>query len=143
MPRPADPLPQKSLRERVGALRNLRPFLRQIWDTSPTLTLSSLSLRAVRALLPVITLYVGKLIIDEVVRLAQSGVQFGTQALSLDIDNSLPGPLLFPSLATKWTIGTGNHPAAAMVVRMADTVPPSPTGGVQVYQAPVVHLHFQ
>jgi hypothetical protein len=72
-----------------------------------------------------------------------AGVQFGTQALSLDIDNSLPSPLLFPSLATKWTIGTGDHPAAAMVVRMADSIPPSPTGGVQVYQAPVVHLHFQ
>jgi ATP-binding cassette subfamily B protein len=84
MPRPADPLPQKSLRERVGALRNLRPFLRQIWETSPTLTLGSLALRAVRALLPVVTLYVGKLIIDEVVLLAQSGVEFGTlrEALS-------------------------------------------------------------
>jgi ATP-binding cassette subfamily B protein len=61
---------RKSLRERVGALRNLPPFLRQIWGTSPTLTLSSLGLRAVRALLPIATLYVGKLIIDEAIRLA-------------------------------------------------------------------------
>jgi ATP-binding cassette subfamily B protein len=61
---------RKSLRERVGALRNLPPFLRQIWATSPALTLSSLGLRAVRALLPVATLYVGKLIIDEAIRLA-------------------------------------------------------------------------
>jgi ATP-binding cassette subfamily B protein len=61
---------RKSLRERVGALRNLPPFLRQIWQTSPGMTVVSLSLRAVRALLPVATLYVGKLIIDEAVRLA-------------------------------------------------------------------------
>lgn len=72
-----------------------------------------------------------------------TGVQFGTQALSLDIDNSLPEPLLFPSLATKWTVGTGDHPAAAMVVRMADSIPPAADGGVLLYQAPVVHLHFQ
>jgi ATP-binding cassette subfamily B protein len=61
---------RKSLRERVGALRNLPPFLRQIWSTSPAMTVASLGLRAVRALLPVATLYVGKLIIDEAVRLA-------------------------------------------------------------------------
>jgi len=61
---------RKSLRERVGALRNLPPFLRQIWQTSPRLTLCSLGLRVLRALLPIATLYVGKLIIDEAVRLA-------------------------------------------------------------------------
>ncbi len=58
-----------SLRERVGALRNLPPFLRQVWEASPALTMASLGLRVVRALLPVAALYVGKLIIDEVVRL--------------------------------------------------------------------------
>jgi ATP-binding cassette subfamily B protein len=61
---------RKSLRERVGALRNLPPFLRQIWSTSRRMTVASLILRAVRALLPIATLYVGKLIIDEAVRLA-------------------------------------------------------------------------
>jgi ATP-binding cassette subfamily B protein len=65
--------PRKSLRERVGALRNLPPFLRQIWQTSATMTVASLALRLVRALLPVATLYVGKLIIDEAVRLAGLG----------------------------------------------------------------------
>ena len=61
----------RSMRERFGALRNLPPFLKLIWQTSPSLTVSNLGLRLVRALLPVATLYVGKLIIDEVVRLAQ------------------------------------------------------------------------
>jgi ATP-binding cassette subfamily B protein len=64
------PLTSGSMRERFGALRNLRPFLRLIWQTSPSLTAGDLTLRLVRALLPVATLYVGKLIIDEVVRLA-------------------------------------------------------------------------
>ncbi|MHB1298487.1 MAG: ABC transporter ATP-binding protein [Gemmatimonadaceae bacterium] len=41
-----------------------------IWRTSPRLTLITLVLRVVRALLPVATLFVGKLIIDEVMRLA-------------------------------------------------------------------------
>jgi ATP-binding cassette, subfamily B, bacterial len=64
-------LSTRTLRERVGALQNLSPFLRLVWRTSPSLTLGSLLLRFVRALLPVATLYVGKLIIDEVIAKAQ------------------------------------------------------------------------
>ncbi len=62
-----------SFRERMNAMRNLPPFLRQVWQTSPALTLASLCLRLLRALLPVAMLYVGKLIIDEAVRLAGAG----------------------------------------------------------------------
>ncbi|WP_409476734.1 ABC transporter ATP-binding protein [Stenotrophomonas sp. Y-13] len=62
-----------SFRERMNAMRNLPPFLRQVWQTSPGLTLVSLCLRLLRALLPVAMLYVGKLIIDEAVRLAGAG----------------------------------------------------------------------
>src|ERR1700728_4497715 len=60
-----------SLKERVGALRNLRPFAVMVWRTSPQLMAASLALRLVRALLPVITLFIGKLIIDDVVALVQ------------------------------------------------------------------------
>ncbi len=63
------PDPARSFRERVGALGNLLPFLKQIWATSPALTTASLGLRVMRAFLPIMTLYVGKLIIDEAVRL--------------------------------------------------------------------------
>ena len=63
---------RQSWRERLGALRNLPPFLALVWRTSPTLTLVQALLRTVRALLPVMTLYVGKLIIDEVVLLVGS-----------------------------------------------------------------------
>lgn len=66
-----------NLRERFAALRNLPPFLRDIWRTSPLLALSSLLLRLARALLPIATLYVGKLIVDEAVRLV--GLGAGTQ----------------------------------------------------------------
>ena len=75
MPHPASPAKaQPSLRERMNAMRNLPPFLRQVWQTSRLLTLASLGLRLIRALLPVAMLYVGKLIIDEAVRLAGVGV---------------------------------------------------------------------
>jgi ATP-binding cassette subfamily B protein len=62
----------KSLRERLGALKNLRPFLLMVWRTSRRLTAASLALRLVRAVLPVITLYIGKLIIDNVVLLVHT-----------------------------------------------------------------------
>jgi ATP-binding cassette subfamily B protein len=69
-----------NLRERFAALRNLPPFLRDIWRTSPMLALSSLLLRLARALLPIATLYVGKLIVDEAVRLV--GLGAGTQGFA-------------------------------------------------------------
>ncbi len=62
--------PQHSLRERFGALRNLPPFLRLIWQTSRSLTIANAALRLLRAVLPVAMLFLGKLIIDEVITLA-------------------------------------------------------------------------
>ena len=95
-PRPARGQATPSLRERFDALRNLPPFLRQIWATSPGLTLTSLGLRLVRALMPVLMLYIGKLIIDEVVRLAGLGVSFDA------LGDALRGGLLAPLL---WLLG--------------------------------------
>ncbi|MBC7843667.1 MAG: ABC transporter ATP-binding protein [Gemmatimonadaceae bacterium] len=66
--------PTRSLKERLGAIRNIPPFLSLIWTTSKPLTMWTVLLRLVRAVLPVVSLYVGKLIIDEVmVRSATSG----------------------------------------------------------------------
>ncbi len=53
--------------ERLQALRNLPGFFRLIWECSPALTALNAALRVVRALLPLGMLYLGKLIIDEVV----------------------------------------------------------------------------
>lgn len=72
--------PPTTLRERLAALRNVRPFLRLVWETSPALTASTLAVRLLRALLPVTSLYVGKLIIDEVVRLVAGGPALGSWA---------------------------------------------------------------
>jgi ATP-binding cassette subfamily B protein len=64
--------PPKTFRERLGALRNLPPFLKLVWQTSPGIAIAQGSLRLLRALLPVAALYVGALIIDEVVRLTRA-----------------------------------------------------------------------
>jgi ATP-binding cassette subfamily B protein len=57
----------QSFRERIGTFRHLPAFLRLVWRASPALTLTSLGLRLVRAVVPVLVLYVGKLIVDAVV----------------------------------------------------------------------------
>ena len=57
----------RGFRERAGSLRHLPGLFRLVWQASPALTTASLALRLVRAALPVLMLYVGKLIIDEVV----------------------------------------------------------------------------
>jgi ATP-binding cassette, subfamily B, bacterial len=62
--------PQQTLRERWGALRNLPPFFRLVWQTSRSLTIANAALRLLRAVLPVALLFLGKLIIDEVIVLA-------------------------------------------------------------------------
>jgi ATP-binding cassette subfamily B protein len=61
----------RTFKERFGALRTLRPFLAMVWAISPGLMAGALALRLVRALAPVASLYVGKLIIDDVVHLVQ------------------------------------------------------------------------
>nr|WP_246191211.1 ABC transporter ATP-binding protein [Aureimonas leprariae] len=64
------PAAPRGVRERSRALRNLPPFLVLVWRASPPLAASAVALRLVRAFLPILLLFVGKLIIDEVVRLA-------------------------------------------------------------------------
>ena len=54
-------------RDRLSSLRNVRPLLRMVWDTSPPLVVASVFFRLVRALLPLAMLWVSKLIIDGVV----------------------------------------------------------------------------
>ena len=70
--RPArDGKPPLSLQDRFRALRNLPEFFKLIWATSKSLTISNLLLRLVRAATPVVLLYIGKLIINEIIRLIQ------------------------------------------------------------------------
>ncbi|KAF1710630.1 ABC transporter ATP-binding protein [Pseudoxanthomonas kalamensis DSM 18571] len=75
-PKPSTAESRLSLRQRFDAMRNLPPFLKQVWATSPALAVTSIGLRLIRALMPLATLYIGKLIIDEVVRLVGLGLPF-------------------------------------------------------------------
>ncbi len=54
-------------RDRIRALGNIPPLLRMVWDTSPGITCATILLRLVAAVVPVAQLWVGKLIIDQVV----------------------------------------------------------------------------
>jgi len=70
-PKPIDPPP--SWRERLRATRHLPRLVRLVWQTHPGYSLTMVLLRAVRAVLPVAVLWVGKLIIDAVVTLVNAG----------------------------------------------------------------------
>lgn len=59
-----------TLKERMTALRNLPAFFKLVWHTSPWLTVINSLLRIARSALPLAILYVGKLIIDQVVLLS-------------------------------------------------------------------------
>lgn len=59
---------RKGFVESLNALKLLPPFFKMIWQTSPGFTLSNILLRLVKAAIPLGQLYVGKLIIDEVIR---------------------------------------------------------------------------
>jgi ATP-binding cassette, subfamily B, bacterial len=56
-----------SLSEQLEAMRYLPPFLRMIWEVSPKLTVLNIISRLLLSAMPVLMLYVGKLIIDEVI----------------------------------------------------------------------------
>jgi ATP-binding cassette subfamily B protein len=59
--------PPVSWRERLEALRHLPRLLRMVWETEPRYVVGILALRVARALIPLAVLWVGKLIVDEVV----------------------------------------------------------------------------
>ena len=57
-------------KERLGAFRNLPEFFSLIWSCNNWLAALNILLRVIRASLPLAMLYVGKLIIDEIVRIS-------------------------------------------------------------------------
>src|SRR6478752_3415735 len=65
---PDDRNQKRTLRERMATIGHLGRLAAQVWRTSPALTIITIALRLVRAIQPVVALFVGKLIIDEVVR---------------------------------------------------------------------------
>lgn len=61
--------PPISFKQRLSALRNLPRFFKLVWHTSPSLTVANIVLRIAKSSIPVAILYVGKLIVDQIVLL--------------------------------------------------------------------------
>ncbi len=69
--------------DQLNSLRNVPRFFRMIWDVSPKLTLWNVALRLLQSGIPLSMLYVGKEIIDHVVKAigeAQNGIDIGSAA---------------------------------------------------------------
>jgi ATP-binding cassette subfamily B protein len=65
--------PRPPLKERIAALRLVPRLIRLVWETHRGYTGTMIALRFVRSVVPVTNLWVAKLIIDEVVKLARFG----------------------------------------------------------------------
>jgi len=61
------------IKDQFKALRNLPRFLRMVWETHRGMTIGNITLRIVKAAIPLAMLYVGKEIIDEVIGLMPNG----------------------------------------------------------------------
>ncbi len=69
------PYKQVDWRSQLFALRNLPQLFKLIWETSRTMTLLNVLLRLSQSVIPLALLYVGKEIIDEIIRLIDAGSQ--------------------------------------------------------------------
>ncbi len=125
-----------SFQERISALRNLPEFFRLIWQTSKKYTLLNIFLRFLRAAIPVTILYIGKLIIDEVIALSDAGgegsmnlllwyvaAEFGLAVLS-DVLNrgiALTDSLLGDLLANETSVQLMQHAATLDLYQFEDS----------------------
>ena len=96
------PLPDTAptFREQLENFRLIWRLLVQIWHTSPPLAIASVMLRLLGALQPIVMLWVGKLIIDDVVRL--TGI-------------TPPGP----AIADWWESGELSHLLVLLLAELA------------------------
>ncbi|MEO8884696.1 MAG: ABC transporter ATP-binding protein [Mucilaginibacter sp.] len=62
-----------TFKQRLSSLKNLPELFRLVWQSSPGKTTLSFALRIARSAMPVTLLYIGKLIIDQVVLLNRHG----------------------------------------------------------------------
>ncbi|HEU5049182.1 MAG TPA: ABC transporter ATP-binding protein [Gemmatimonadales bacterium] len=65
--RPSEPDRPETWRERVAAMRHLPRLLRLVWQTKPAYVVGVIALRLIGAAIPLGVLWVGKLIVDEVI----------------------------------------------------------------------------
>ncbi len=127
--------PPLNWRDRFSALKNLPQFFKLVWETSPGLFLGNAFGRLLRAAIPAASLYVGKLIIDEVVRLIDAGaganqnylwtlvaVEFGLAILSTALGRlvSLLDSLLGDLFANRTSIRLMEHAASLDLEQFED-----------------------
>ena len=67
---PSDQQDNLSFRDSLAALKTVPKFFRLVWETDRAMTFGNVMLRILSAALPLALLFVGKLIIDEVILLA-------------------------------------------------------------------------
>jgi ATP-binding cassette, subfamily B, bacterial len=73
MPRPpVNTLPKPTLKEKFAALGNLPRFFKLVWETNHWYAILDILLRLMRSAIPVSILYIGKLIIDQVILLSRT-----------------------------------------------------------------------
>ena len=132
---PADAKEEVSWRERFAALGNLPAFFRLVWGVSPGLFLGNATLRLIRAAIPAATLYIGKLIIDQVVALSKHtttddtnyiwwlvGAEFGLAILSTALGRAvaLMDSLLGDLFANQTSIRLMEHAATLDLEQFED-----------------------
>src|SRR3954452_3839988 len=121
---------------RLHSLRYVRPLLKLVWETSPPLVVASISLRLIRALMPVAMLWVPKLIIDAVVAWVshRSGsvahiwnlvaIEFGLACVSdvLSRSNSLCDSLLGDRFTNRVSVRLMQHATVLDLATFEDPV---------------------
>jgi len=65
-----------TIKDRLRALRNLPAFFKLVWQSGPGMMSANVALRFVKAAIPFLLLFVGKLIIDQVIHLGRSHSSF-------------------------------------------------------------------
>ena len=125
-----------SLKDRFSALSNLPAFFKLVWQTSPSLTIANALLRILRSAIPVLLLYVGKLIIDQVVHMSQGtasashaylwklvAIEFGLAILSdaLSRVNTLVDSLLGDLFSNHTSIRIMTHAATLDLDQFEDS----------------------
>lgn len=132
---PTEPL---TFKQRLDALRNLPRFFRLVWQTSPRIMIANAFLRIARSATPVAILYVGKLIIDQVILLARThntsteathhlweliGLEFGLAILSDGLSRaiSLMDSLLGDLFANFTSIRIMRHAASLDLDQFEDS----------------------
>jgi ATP-binding cassette subfamily B protein len=123
-----------NIRQRLKALKNLPVFIKEVYQTSPALTSGNIVLRLIRSVIPLLVLYVGKLLIDEVIVLFNTkstdyshlwlliGIEFGLVIISdlLARGISLTDSLLGDMFANKTSIKLMQHAASLDLAQFED-----------------------